>query len=232
MRLNQYLAKSGLAARRKTKEIIISGRVTINERITTNPYHQVKKGDTVRIFGKKIELAKNIYILIHKPKGVTTTCSDKFAKINILDILPKKITRYQNRLYPVGRLDKDSTGLVIVTNDGDFCHKMTHPKFEVEKEYILKLSKQLSKVDQQRAKAGIIDNGELLSVKKIKILKDKKNLHFNLGVTITEGKKRHLRRLFNKLGYKVEELKRVRIGNIKLQRLKEGKFIFINPQNT
>ncbi|MCF7874016.1 MAG: rRNA pseudouridine synthase [Candidatus Omnitrophica bacterium] len=229
MRLNQYLAKSGIASRRKAEEIIKKEKVTINDRYVDKPYYQVNNTDIVKINNKKIKPAENIYILVNKPKGVTTTCFDKFAKTTILDLIPKQIINFikgpgKKRIYPIGRLDKNSTGLIVLTNNGDFCYKATHPKFEIEKEYIIQLSRQLKKVDYQKAKIGVLDQGELLKVKKIKKVKNSgwPKLPPGLKVTITEGKKRHLRRLFKKLGCPIISLKRISIGNLRLNELKEG----------
>ncbi len=230
MHLNHYLAKSGIASRRKTEELIKAGKITVNNKIVNKPHYQVKKTDMVKIKSQKVEPAKHIYILINKPKGVTTTCSDKFAKTTILDLIPKKIVSKKRRLYPVGRLDKNSTGLVVLTNDGKLCYKITHPKFETEKEYRIELSQQLKKNDLEKAKTGLIDAGELLRVKKIKEEKGRMQLQpfSRFRVIITEGKKRHLRRLFNRLGYNLISLKRIRIGALKLGKLKEGEFKFIS----
>ncbi|MFO8052865.1 MAG: pseudouridine synthase [Candidatus Omnitrophota bacterium] len=230
MRLNQYLAKSGIASRRKAEMVIKNEKVTINGKYVDKPYYQINDTDIVKINGKEIKPSKNIYILVNKPKGVTTTCFDKFAKTTILDLIPKQIlnlTKESNkkRIYPIGRLDKNSTGLIILTNNGDFCYKVTHPKFKIEKEYIIQLSTQLKKDDYKKAQIGIIDENQLLKVKKIRKVKNKSwsKLPPGLKVIVGEGKKRHLRRLFKKLGYQIISLKRVRIGNLRLNGLSEGK---------
>jgi 23S rRNA pseudouridine2605 synthase len=220
MRLNQYLAKSGIASRRKAEVVIKKEKVTINGKYVDKPYYQVGVSDSVKINNKEIRPAKDIYILLNKPKGVTTTCFDKYAETTVLDLIPRK-----ERIYPIGRLDKNSTGLIILTNNGDFCYKVTHPKFQIEKEYLIQLSTQLKKDDYKKAKVGVVDEGELLKVKKIRNVKNKtwSKLPPALKVTVEEGKKRHLRRLFKKLGYQVISLKRIRIGNLRLNDLEEGK---------
>lgn len=224
MRLNQYLAKSGVASRRKAEKLIKQNKITINSKCINAPYHQVKSTDIVKLENKIIEPKKNIYLLVNKPKGVTTTCSDRFAKTTILELIPENLLNHnkspeQQRIYPIGRLDKDSTGLLILTNDGNFCYKITHPKFEIEKEYVLELSKKLKTNDYQKAKKGVLDDNQILKVKDIFPIK-KIN---SVKVIVTEGKKRHLRRLFRKLGYQILSLKRVRIGQLRLNRLDEGK---------
>lgn len=218
MRLNLYIAKTGLASRRKADDLIKSGKVMVNKHKINQPFFQVNDGDEVRVSGKLLKLKEYYYFLFNKPKGVTTTLSDKFAAKTIADFVPEK---YRG-VYPVGRLDKDSHGLLILTNDGDFCHKLTHPKFSVEKEYLVNLKGILTVSDCQKAKRGVRDEAEQLKVKKIKILSKNKEVTL-CKVVISEGKKRHLRRLFKQLGYPVQDLKRVRVGDLILGDLKPGK---------
>jgi len=219
MRLNVYIAKSGLASRRKADSLISGGEVTVNGRGVNKPFYQVKENDKVRVSGKRLELKKHIYLLFNKPKGVTTTLNDRFAEKTIADFIPKQF----QGIYPVGRLDKNSSGLLILTNDGDFCYQLTHPKFSVEKEYLVSLRGILTVSDRQKTKQGVRDEGELLRVKKIKVLR-KDNENTLCKVIITEGKKRHLRRLFKQLGYSVGELQRVRMGSFSLGSLKPGQY--------
>lgn len=230
MRLNQFIAKCGLTSRRKAVELVRLQKVTVNQQQILNPYYLLQKGDIVKINDKQIGPAQNISLLINKPKGVTTTCRDRFAKKTILDLLPKKVTSGKKRIYPVGRLDKNSCGLVILTNNGEFCQRLLHPKFEIEKEYLVCLSEKIKKCDLKKAKSGILDQGELLKVKRIVLKKSnpKEDSASKLKVILSEGKKRHLRRLFNRLGYQVTELKRVRIADFKLGNLKEKEFKIIS----
>lgn len=221
MQLNRYLAASGITSRRKAETLISSGKITVNNQVILSPGFLLGPCDKVRLGKKIIKPEPPIYILLNKPKGVTSTCYDKFAKNTVISLVKIKIG--EKRIYPVGRLDKDSTGLIILTNNGDFCYKITHPKFNVEKDYLIELNRPLSKPDIKSALEGVIDQTDKLKIKKIKFLK--KN---TLTVTINEGKKRHLRRLFAKLGYQVESLKRVKIGNFHLGSLKEGEFKVFN----
>jgi len=218
MRLNLYIAKAGIASRRRADELIKSGKVTLNNRKVDKPFIQVGSDDTVRISGKLLKPKEYTYLLFNKPKGVTTTLSDKFAAKTIADFIPKQ---YKG-VYPVGRLDKNSSGLLILTNDGDFCYRLTHPKFLIEKEYLVKLKGALTVSDRQKAKIGVKDERELLTVKKIKVLKKSQD-NTLCKVIITEGKKRHLRRLFKQLGYPVIELKRLRVDKLTLGNLRPGK---------
>ncbi|MCF7908769.1 MAG: rRNA pseudouridine synthase [Candidatus Omnitrophica bacterium] len=219
MRLNLYIAKSGIASRRSADQLVSSGKVTINDCRVDKPFIKVRDNDQVRVSGELIKLKEYSYLLFNKPKGVTTTLSDRFANKTVVDFIPKKY----HGLYPVGRLDKNSHGLLILTNDGDFCYKLTHPKFSVEKEYLIKLRGALKFPDRQKAKQGVRDAGDLLKVKKIMMLsRDKENTLCK--VIISEGKKRHLRRLFKQLGYRVLDLKRVRVGGLVIGSLKTGKY--------
>lgn len=219
MRLNLYIAKSGIASRRSADELVSLGKVTVNGSLANRPFVQVSDSDEIRISGELIRPKEYTYLLFNKPKGVTTTLNDRFASKTVVDFIP---TKYKG-VYPVGRLDKNSYGLLILTNDGDFCYKLTHPKFSVEKEYLVELKGVLKVSEKQKAKQGVRDAGELLKVKKIKVFSGGKG-NTLCEVIISEGKKRHLRRLFKRLGHPVLDLKRVKVGNLGLGNLKSGKY--------
>ena len=219
MRLNLFIAKSGYASRRKADCLIKEGKVRVNNKEALKLFLQISNKDKVEIEGKTLRLKEHIYILFNKPKGVTTTLSDKFAQKKVIDFFPRKF----KGIYPVGRLDKQSCGLLMLTNDGDFCYRVTHPKFSVEKEYIVGVKGNMSSGDCQRAKNGLNLEGEHLKVKSIKVLSNQKNRAV-YKVVISEGKKRHLRRLFKALGFSVDELKRVRMGRLALGNLKPGTY--------
>ena len=222
MRLNLFIAKSGYASRRKADSLIKEGKVKVNNEEAVKPFLQVDSKDKVEVEGKILRPKEHIYILFNKPKGVTTTLSDKFALKKVIDFFPKKF----RGVYPVGRLDRQSCGLLILTNDGDFCYRLTHPKFSIEKEYLVELKGQISSNDCQRARNGLNLDGEHLKVKSIRVLNNKENKTLS-KVVISEGKKRHLRRLFKALGFPVKELKRVRVGRLVLGSLKTGKYRLI-----
>jgi len=219
MRLNLFVAKSGAASRRKADVLIQEGKVSINDKAVRQPYYRVSPSDNVFLEGKPLRpLAKSYYIL-NKPNGVTTTMADPFAQRKISEYFPKGVAG----LYPAGRLDRDSSGLIIVTNDGDFCYALTHPKFEIEKEYVVKLAGFFTMRDASRALRGVRDQDDLLKVKNVDILTRGKELT-RVKVLITEGKKRHLRRLFSRLGFEVVDLVRVRIGRLLLKDLPQGEY--------
>jgi len=229
MRLNLFIAKSGYASRRKADCLIKEGKVKVNNKEAFKPFLQVSDKDKVEVEGKTLRLKEHIYILFNKPKGVTTTLSDKFALKKVIDFFPKKFfvrgepTSGGKGIYPVGRLDRQSCGLLILTNDGDLCYRLTHPKFSIEKEYLAEFKGKISPGDCQRAKNGLNLEGEHLKVKSIRVLSSQENRTL-CKVVISEGKKRHLRRLFKALGFLVGELKRVRIGRLTLGSLKTGKY--------
>ncbi len=225
MRLNLFIAKTGIASRRKADSLIKEGKVEVNGKGVYQPFFSVQPTDIVKVSGKQLKIADNLYVLLHKPRGVTTTLADKFAKKTVIDLLPKQL----KSVYPVGRLDKDSSGLLILTNDGDLCYRVTHPKFEIEKEYLIKVSGKLSGDGCKRAVIGVVEQGEHLSVKQATVIKTVGNTTF-CRVVVCEGKKRHIRRLFKKLGFVVLELKRLRIGGLKLGDLPEGKFKVLSSQ--
>jgi len=219
MRLNAFIAKSGFSSRRKAVSFIKEGRVEVNGRFMREPGYEVRENDKISVDGRPLKLQQYTYLIVNKPKGVATTLEDRFQKRKITDLIPGKY----GRLYPVGRLDKDSRGLIILTNDGDLCYNLTHPKFEVEKEYIAHLEGKVTQDTLLRFKRGIRDKGELLKVKSASIINSRPNSS-TIKVIISEGKKRHLRRLFTFLGFEVIDLKRVRIGSLKLGTLKEGAY--------
>jgi 23S rRNA pseudouridine2605 synthase len=219
MRLSLFVAKSGAASRRKADVLIQDGKVSINDKVVREPYYRVKPSDNVSLEGKPVRPLEKSYYILNKPCGVTTTMADPFAERKISEYFPKGVAG----LYPAGRLDRDSSGLIIVTNDGDFCYALTHPKFEIEKEYVVKLAGFFTMRDTQRALKGVRDQDDLLKVKAIEMLTRGKELT-RVKVLITEGKKRHLRRLFGRLGFNVLELARVRIGRLLLKDLPSGEY--------
>jgi 23S rRNA pseudouridine2605 synthase len=166
-----------------------------------------------------------IYLMLNKPKGIISSTSDKSGFKTVIDILPEKYRRI--RLYPVGRLDKDSTGLTVLTNDGELTLRLTHPRFEQEKEYVVRIGQNLKPEDRMKLEKGMrLDDSEI-SPAKVKALK---HPPFGYSITIHEGKKRQVRRMFAALGYRVLELKRVRIGSLRLAGLPEGEIRELTPR--
>jgi pseudouridine synthase len=219
MTLNAFLSRNGFCSRRKAVLVIKEGSVTVNGKVVREPWYQVKDGDAVKAGGETVGAKRHVYIVINKPKGVTSTLEDRFAAIKVVDLIPLKF----GRVYPVGRLDKDSRGLMILTSDGDLCHKLTHPKYEVEKEYIVTVKGEVDEAMLKKIKKGVKEGGDLLKVRSASIEKASED-RSSVRVVICEGKKRHLRRLFTVLSLEVRDLVRVRIANLRLGDLRDGKF--------
>jgi len=219
--LLKALSEAGLGSRRRLVEAIKWGRVTVNGQVAENFRHQIDiTSDRVTLDGKPVDLkpAKLIYLMLHKPEGVVCTTSDEEGRRTVIDLLPAKYRQY--KLYPVGRLDRDSTGLVILTNDGDLTYRLTHPKFEHEKEYLIMVKEKLSPEDKQKLENGIELEDGLTYPAKVKEVKSTPPYQYTL--TIHEGRKRQVRRMLEMLGHAVISLKRVRMGRLTLGDLKEG----------
>ena len=219
MKLNAYIAHAGVCSRRKAAVLVKDGKVRLNGKIVIEPWIEISNDDRVLVNNRPVLTARFVYIVFNKPRGVTTTLEDKFAEKMVIDFIPQDL----GRVYPVGRLDKDSRGLLILTNDGDLCHKLTHPRFEVEKEYDILIK---GSVEEQTVKGlarGVIDGKEHLAVKSARIVPMGKGGTL-IKAIICDGKKRHIRRLFERFGLEVKDLKRVRIGGLKLGDLKTGNF--------
>jgi 23S rRNA pseudouridine2605 synthase len=222
MRLNKMIAQSGVCSRRKAEAFIKEGCVAVNGIIEHDPARTINPGDIVTFDGCPLEKKREVYLLFNKPKGVTTTLRDRFAAKKVIDFIPKRF----GRLYPVGRLDKQSRGLLILTNDGEFCHRVTHPRYNIEKEYLVWVDGKVNVSQLMKLKKGVKDARDWLSVKYAVIEKHLRT-HTKVRVVVSEGKKRHLRRLFARNGLSVFDLQRIRIGTITLGRLKEGRYRII-----
>lgn len=223
--LQKFIAQSGYCSRRNAEELIRGKKVKVNDKIAELGM-KVDEDDDVRINGKKVSLIKDkIYIKLNKPVGYTCTTRSFKDEKNVFDLVDTE------KLIIAGRLDKDSHGLVILTNDGDWVQKITHPKFEHEKKYIAKtrcaLPMQTTEIIQH-FKSGInIGEGDgIVKVKKIKALGENK-----FGIILTEGKKRQIRRMFDAVNYEVYDLERTAIGDIELGDLKEGQWEYFKLKN-
>ncbi|OIO38069.1 MAG: hypothetical protein AUJ75_03340 [Candidatus Omnitrophica bacterium CG1_02_49_10] len=207
-RLNKFIASKGVTSRRKADGLVREARVKVNGQTIHSPGFPVNpQYDIVEIDGKPIDSSEKIgdkhsYIILNKPKGVITTASDEYGRKNVLDIVGSKY-----RLFPVGRLDKDTEGLLLLTDDGDLAYRLTHPKFKVDKTYDVIVT---GRLDGSKVRRG-----------KIRILY-RSNSKTRLHITIHEGKKRQIRIMFMYLGYPVMKLKRISIGPLKLGALKTG----------
>ncbi len=221
MRLNKYLAHCGIASRRKCDEYIKKGKVKVNGTVVTDFAYQVNgDDDCVTIDGQTISLIdKNVYYILNKPKGVISASSSARGEITAVDLIKNE----SKRLYPVGRLDKDSQGLIILTDDGDFTYKATHPKFQNKKRYIVKVKGVVDKNKLERLKQGIFIDGKMTSRAEVKLISDSKTIS-TLDITIKEGRNRQIRKMCDAVGLYVTELKRIEECGIKLGSLKSGEY--------
>lgn len=224
MPLNKYLAKCDICSRREAVEIIKAGRVKINKEVITSPGYKVEEGLLVYLDDKKITIQENkVYIILNKPKGYITTLDDPKGRRIISDLYKSQISE---RIYPVGRLDRNTTGILILTNDGELSQHLTHPKFGVKKIYQVELDRKLNENDFQKIVNGIELEDGFIKVDDISYLEDKKTL----GVEIHSGRNRIVRRIFEHFGYTVEKLDRVFFAGITKKNLPRGKWRHLTQQ--
>ena len=222
--LSKFISLCGVASRRKSTELIKAEKIKVNGEIIVEPGFKLKASDTVIYNGNKVTFLKRYYIALNKPTGYICTNEDKFAKKKAIDLIdiPEK-----PRLFTVGRLDKNSEGLIIITNDGEFAKKLTHPKHQVKKIYHVTTSSPISEEEIRTLTNGISDNGEFLKAQKIRNIK-KNTFEF----TLTQGKNREIRRMVSYIGKKTLKLKRIAIGNYKLPKeLKQGNYAELNDSD-
>lgn len=227
MRINKYLAMCGVSSRRKAEEFILQGMVKVNGTVITNLAHNInEEKDVVLLNGQKLSLPENfVYYLLNKPKGYVCTLSDDRGRKTIVDL----IDGIDKRVFPVGRLDYDSEGLLLLTNDGDFAYKLTHPSYQVPKTYIVKVEGKVVESELAVLRAGVVVDGVRYSQCKVKVLNsDDKTTR--MEVIITEGKNREIRNMFKAIGKVVVLLKRVAEGNIKLGGLSRGEYRQLKPE--
>ena len=218
--LLKALTEAGIGSRRWLADAIKQGRVKVNGEIAEDFRQPVDVAtDHISISGQPIDLKPRqlVYLVLNKPKGIMSTTSDERGRRTVIDILPEKYRHI--RLYPVGRLDKDSTGLLLLTNDGELTNRLTHPRFEHEKEYLVSISGKLNTDEKQKLEQGIELEDGLTHPTEIKEVEAPL---FNYSITIHEGRKRQVRRMFESIGHTVQVLKRIRMGNLNLGKLKEG----------
>ncbi len=218
MRINKFLADKGIASRRHADEMIAAGRVTVNGVVAVLGVN-VEDGDEVAVDGKVLELSekKEEYYLMNKPKGVVCTVSDDRGRKTVMDMLPEGV----GRVFPVGRLDYATEGLLILTNDGDLAYRLTHPMTEIPKTYMAKIEGTLTEKDLNPIRSGVELDGVLTKKCKAHIVETNK-AYTKVHITITEGRNRQVRRMFEAIGRNVALLRRVSIGQLKLTGLDRG----------
>lgn len=217
MRINKYLASTGVASRRKSEEFVKQGRITINGKVITDLAFDVVKKDKVCLDGNEITVKEYKYIMLHKPKGYITSTSDDKGRKTVMDLLPAE---YKG-LKPVGRLDYDTEGLLLLTTDGDLANRLTDPNAEIEKTYSVKVEGKMVESQLAVMRAGVVIDGVRLKKCKVKVTEQQEK-HTKLEVKITEGKNRQIRKMFDAVGVNVVFLKRVAIEELKLGGLTRG----------
>ena len=221
MRLQKFIAECGVASRRSAEKIIESGRVTVNGEIVDYMGCTIDPDiDEVCVDGNILRVEnKKYYIMLNKPKNYVTTVSDDLGRPTVMHL----VSDINARIYPVGRLDFDTTGLLIMTNDGDFANVLTHPRHTVNKTYIARIDKMLSEEQLQRLQRGIELDGVMTAPARAEIIKRPKH-GFEVKITIHEGRNRQVRRMLEAVGVNVMSLKRISVGSLTLGNLPEGKW--------
>ncbi|MDH3003927.1 MAG: pseudouridine synthase [Flavobacteriia bacterium] len=225
LRLNHYISNSGIVSRRKADHLIKLGLIKVNGKIINKIGYKININDNIIYNNYLIKPKKKIYLLLNKPKGIITTTSDDKNRKTVIDILSKKIT-IKYRIYPVGRLDKQTTGILLLTNDGNITKILTHPKYKIKKGYNVILNKNLNKLDLKKIKNGIYLSEGITKIDKIHYINNSFNEIF---IELHIGWNRVIRRIFNFLNYKIIKLDRIFLGKIK-NNLKEGKWRFLTKK--
>lgn len=220
IRIQKILANAGVASRRKAEKIITAGRVCVNGAVAKLGE---KAADTDEITVDGVPLNRvsqeKLYIMLHKPEGVVTTVSDQFGRATVMDYVPA-----YTRVFPVGRLDYDTSGLLLLTNDGDWANNLTHPKHEIKKTYLAKVRGKPTEAKLQTVRTGIEIDGRLTAPAKIAIIKKRDKLNTTVQITIHEGRNRQVRKMCEAIGNPVITLQRIAIGKVKLRNLPVGKW--------
>ncbi len=225
MRLNRYLAQAGICSRREADTFIAAGSVQVNGSVVAEMGYRVQPGDTVTFDGKQIQAEKKEYILLNKPKNFITTTSDEKGRRTVMELISGATN---NRLYPVGRLDRNTTGLLLFTNDGDLAKKLTHPKYGVRKIYHVHLDKNLKGSDMERIAGGLeLDDGPI-EVDEVSFIPDRS--HREVGLELHSGRNRVVRRIFEHLGYTVVRLDRVVFAGLTKKDLPRGHWRSLTEQ--
>ncbi len=224
MRINQYIAAAGITSRRKADEMIAEGRVTVNGAVLTSQGYHVQEGDVVTVDGSRITPEqKKVYYLLNKPAGYVTSTADKEGRPVVTDLVPDSI-----RVFPVGRLDFNTTGLLILTNDGELSNKLMHPSHEFSKKYLVRAAGIVTLRQADQLRKGIDIGGFVTSPAEVDLIRHDRNSTV-AEITIHEGKNRQVRRMFKAIGHPVLELSRIGLGNLTIGRLAPGQCRKLSP---
>lgn len=224
MRINKYLALCGVASRRECDKLIAEGRVEVNGKIAELGC-EIGGEDVVKVDGREVKEKKNEYYILNKPKGYICSVKDEKGRKTVLDLMPENV----GRIYPVGRLDYDSEGLLILTTDGELAQHLTHPSNEVPKTYLVKIEGTITEAGLNPIRSGIDIGGYVTKKCKAHIVETNKE-YTKIHVTITEGKNREIRKMFEAIGKNVTLLKRIKIGELTLRGLDRGSYRKLTQQ--
>jgi 23S rRNA pseudouridine2605 synthase len=225
IRLNRFIAHSGICSRREADELISNGSIMVNGKVVTDLGTQVSSEDDIRYKNKKLGAEKKVYILMNKPRGYVTTVEDPHADQTVLDLIGNACAE---RVYPVGRLDKSTTGVLLLTNDGDLTVKLTHPRYQRKKIYHVFLDRAVTRNDLTLLTKGVEIDGELIIADAVSYADTEDKTQ--IGIEIHSGQNRIVRRIFEKLGYKVKKLDRVYFAGLTKKNLPRGKWRFLNDK--
>lgn len=226
MPLNKFIAHAGFCSRRDAADVVKSGKVTVNGTKIMEPGYKVSNADDVKVQGKKAVASRNfVYILLNKPKDYITTTEDPQGRKTVLDLIKTATTE---RVYPIGRLDRNTTGVLLLTNDGELSQKLSHPSYEIKKIYEVTLDRQLTKADMEAIGAGVtLEDGFIQP--DIVAFPDPKNKHI-VGIEIHSGRNRIVRRIFEHLGYDVKGLDRVMYANLTKKNVNRGSWRYLSEK--
>ncbi len=220
MRLNKYISQAGIASRRKADELTLQGKVRINGAVMKEPGYDVKEDDVVEVNGRKIMPdAKKVYVMLNKPIGFITSTADERDRPTVMEL----VSDIEERLFPIGRLDYNTSGMLLMTNDGDLAFKLAHPKHHIYKTYRARVSGQLSGERLAKLRNGVDIGGYVTSKAVVNVIKQAERYSI-VEIKIFEGKNRQVRKMFAAVGNKVLDLERVAIGELHLGHLKQGHY--------
>jgi 23S rRNA pseudouridine2605 synthase len=224
IRLNKYLANAGICSRREADDFIMAGVITVNGEVVDNLGAKVLPTDKVMFHNQPVRRERKVYILLNKPKNTVTTTDDPQERHTVLDIVRNACAE---RIYPVGRLDRNTTGVLLLTNDGDLAAKLTHPKFGKKKIYAVTLDRDLDEIDEATLRAGVTIEDERIAPDALEFPQDDRK---HIGIEIHSGQNRVVRRMFEKVGYKVTKLDRVSFAGLTKKNVARGKYRFLTPK--
>lgn len=220
-RLQKVIAQSGLTSRRKAEQYIVDGRVKVNGQVVRTLGTKVSPKDEVQVDNVPIDKEELVYYVLNKPRGYISSVQDEVGRETVLDLMED----VNERIFPIGRLDYQTSGILLLTNDGDFAHLLMHPKHEIAKEYVVKVEGIARSEKLDKMLTGVRDEEDLLKAVAYKVMSvDKRTKTMIIRITLHEGKNRHIRRMMERLGHPVMKIKRERYGNVSLGNLQGGRY--------